>query len=851
MTLGIAHAAALIAGILAGILLSIDLPDVQQLDPLQLPQMTTILDRHGDPVRTFAEQQRIIVPLTKISPLYVSALISTEDPRFESHLGVDPQAIARALLSTIRNLRWGVEGGSTITQQLARLYFLHPRKTLLRKLQEAYLSFQIEKCYSKDEILTLYSNSIYLGHGQYGVEAAAHFYFDIPAKDLTLEQAALLAGITRRPESLTPLRHPDLALRRRNHVLTRMVEEGRLGETEAAAARNAPLGLNPHRTGREFAPFYVEEVRRDLLARFGEKELYNEGLMVRTALDPELQRAAERAVRGGLNAYGKRHKKVPQPLPLPAGTSPDTYQDPSWNDKAVTGDVITGLVLSSSSTQAAVKLGTVTLGFGPREIAWTGRIDVGRLLPPGTLIPVLLTKVTSWGQIMEAQLGAEPDAEAALVALDPRNGEVLALVGGHEFGKSEFDRAMQAERQAGSSFKPFVMAAAIETGFSPQQPLWDVPTVFRGGGGGNYQPENYDHTYDGLVTLRHTLEQSRNIPTVRLLDAVGYQPAVDLAKRVGISTNLQPYPSLALGAFEVRLIELASAYACFANGGVLIAPRMLKQVDSTEGTPLFADSPVTSEAIRPETASIMTSLLQGVVQRGTARNALSLGRPLAGKTGTTDDYTDAWFVGYTPSLVAAVWIGHDQRVPLGRGESGAVAALPIWIEFMQDALANKPREEFASTGNLVRRTFDRRTGKLASDSAGCTDTITEYVPANLNDLPTCTPRDHIRASLPYPLQMFPIQRDGSLMLPVAAAIGLVGRQPDRYRVIGQGDALQFKWGDRTSSVPLAWTNADWQRYLNNLRPADLDDLSSGGTLDVVQINRSGRKRMPTMPLDPN
>lgn len=838
---------AFLGGVVVGIVLSRDLPDIGTLDPQALPQMTVLLDRHGEPLRSFAEQQRISIPLGKIAQVYRDALLATEDPRFARHIGIDPLAILRAVLANVRDLRFS-QGGSTISQQLARFYFLHQRKDLARKAQEAFLALQLEKTYSKEEILTLYCNGIYLGHGQYGVEAAARYYFGKPAQRLSLPEAALLAGLTQAPESLSPIRHPERALARRNHVIDRMVVEHLLGAAEAAAAKQAPLGLALKRPVREFAPYFVEEVRRDLLERYGEEGLYRGGLQVRTTLDPVAQRAAERAVRLGLDAYGRRHKQLPTPRALPAGRTATDYVDPTWGETFRPEDVVVGAVLSSSTAAAQIRIGDQVLTFGPREIAWTGRLDIGRLLPPETLVPVHLTKVTSWGRVMEAELGSEPSAEAALIALDVRSGEVLALVGGRDFDRSEFDRAMQAQRQAGSAFKPIVAAAGLASGFSPGQLLWDVPTVFTAPGQPEpYRPANYDHTYDGLVTLRHAIEQSRNLPTIRLLDATGYRPVIELAERLGIAGRLQPFPSLALGSFEVRLVELAIAYGCFANGGVRVEPRLIRTVDDlSEQRTLLQSTPQTTEAISPELAAQVTSLLKGVVQRGTARSALSLGRPLAGKTGTTDDYTDAWFVGYTPSLVAAVWIGHDQRKPLGRGESGSLAALPIWTSFMREALDGIAAEAFVVPPGLVEVALDRTTGKRSSAESGCLETVMELIPSDAPEIPTCTARDHIRAALPWPLQRYPIERDGALRIPPDAAAALPHYGEKSFRLVGQGQALAFTAGGG-GSIRLAWGPGDWSRYLAALPPTSSDAIDLAWP---YELNRSGRPIAVELPVDP-
>ncbi len=685
LILAAAHGLALVAGVATGVLLSRDIPSVTHLDVFNLPQVTVLEDRDGEFLDSFGVQRRIPVPLSRMSAWYLEAVIATEDPRFERHFGVDPIAVARALVATARSLRIGVQGASTITMQLARDQFLHRRKTIWRKIQEAVLATQIEKHYSKQEILELYCNRIYLGHGRYGVEAAARFYFGKSARELTLHEAALLAGLAQRPEGLSPLRNPEGALARRNHVLRRMVIEGVLDEAQARAAMEAPLGIVDRAPERPFAPYFIEEVRRWLLEKYGEEGLYEEGLVVRTTLDRRLQRAAERAVAFGLDLYGRRHRQVPAGRPLPDDASPDTYRDPAWSSAFAVDDIVPALVLSVDPERqtAGLRIADAELEVTRRAIAWTGRDRVEQVFSESTLLPVRILELDRSGRPVRVELGSAPDADAALIAVDAATGEILALVGGRDFSISEFDLAMQARRQAGSAFKPFIFAAALELGLGPGQWIWDVPTVVVDRGSPvPYQPENYERDYEGLVTLRHALEHSRNIPTLRLLDAIGYDPAMEMARRLGIATHMRAYPSLALGSFEVRLVDLVSAYAAFANGGVLVEPRMVNEVRHRAQQTLFRVEPRAREVLSPEVAGMMTSLLEGVVQRGTGRAARILRRPLAGKTGTTDDFTNAWFIGFSPSIAVGVWVGHSaSNASLGRGETGARAALPIWIRF--------------------------------------------------------------------------------------------------------------------------------------------------------------------------
>ena len=874
--LAAAHAAALAGGLLAGASLSRDLPGIDHLDVMNLPQRTVLLDRDGKFLHSFAEQKRIPVTLEEVSPAYVQAIIATEDPRFYDHIGVDLIAVGRAVWTTVRELDFGVEGASTITMQLARLQFLHPKKTIVRKLQQAVLATQIERNYSKEEILTFYLNRIYLGHGTYGVEAASRFYFGKPAKELTLGEAALIAGTGQRPSALTPVRHPDRALRRRNYVLRRMVEEGFLDAETGRLESERPIALSDAEPEREIGRYFVEEVRRWIARRFGEAALYREGLTVQTTLDARYQIAAERALRWGLDEYGRRHKQLPEAVPLPEGTPAEEYSHARWNGRLAVNDVVPAVVLEADKNQAAVRVGEERLVLNRAAVAWTGQSRLDRLLTPATIVPVRVTGVSDEGRPQKVELASSPTPEAALFAIDAASGEVLALVGGTDFDKSEFDRAMQARRQAGSAFKPFIYAAALELGILPTQRIYDHPTVLIDPGQElPYQPENFERDYEGYVTLRHALEHSRNIPTVRLLDVIGYRPAVDIAKRLGIATTLEPYPSLALGAFEVQLSDLVAAYAAFVNGGVLVRPTLVQEVRHLERQELWEASDEAEEVLAPEVAAMVASMLEGVVLRGTGRSATTLGRPIGGKTGTTDDYTDAWFVGFTPSVAVGVWVGHDLKKTLGKKETGAKAALPIWKMFLDLALADQPVEEFVRPPGVERALVDDTTGRLARRGIGCRGVVLESFPPGREAVPTCDWREHARHQLPYPLQPYDLDENGALRIPPDELARLVTAVPERLQPVGGGRALAFRWGERSGTIPLAWSHEDWRRYVGRLPvsatsaglleqerrrfldeyeapeegptaeeavPAHLRDGVDGIPAEVLDVNRTGRIR---------
>jgi len=767
-----------VVGILAGIgfgtTIRWDLPDVRTLDDYSPPLMSRVLAYDGGEVASFAEQRRILIGSQDIPAVFKQALLSAEDSRFDRHTGLDFAGIARAAWSNLRHLR-AAQGASTITQQLARNLFLKPDKTLRRKSQEAILAVEIERAYTKEEILRFYCNQVYMGHGRYGLEAASRFFFGKPARELTLPEAALLAGVIQRPEGLSPLKYPERATSRRNWVLSRMVREGFLTEAEAAAAQAAPLGVSAHAEEERLAPYFVEEVRRFVQSRFGEHGVFEAGLEIRTTLDPALQTLANEAVDRGLRQLDKRRGWRGVAATVPGGTDLETWTSPEWKEGVKPGEVTEGVVLSSGRGGARVRVADAVGSLGTDEVKWTGKRDAS-FLKPGDLVRVRLESVTASGNAV-LTLEQDPAVEAALVAIEPATGEIKALVGGFDYRRSEFDRAIQAKRQTGSAFKPFVFAAALAAGRSLSDPILDEPTVFIDSTAPTpYQPENYGKSYYGLLTLREALEHSANIATVKLLLDVGFDAVLDMAKRLGIQGDLRPYPSLALGAFEVSLVELTSAYGTFANQGVRVEPHLVREVIDADGSVLFRAEPVVAEAVSPQIAYLMTEALEGVVTDGTGAAAASLGRPLAGKTGTTDDFTDAWFVGYSPDLVVGVWVGFDKKKSLGSRETGALAALPIWQTFMERAYAGVPPKDFPVPPGIERVQIDRTTGRRLSATAGCTKTFSEVFAAGTEPTIVCSPSEHALRALPYPFARYPLDDAGRLVVPASDLDQLLGEE---------------------------------------------------------------------------
>jgi penicillin-binding protein 1A len=670
---------------------STDLPEVEELEHYRPISSTEIYDAHGNVVGSFALQRRVVASYNDFPPVLLQALISIEDKEFYRHWGINVWRIAGA---AFRDVESGgkVQGASTLTMQLARNLFLSPDRSFHRKIQEALLAIQIERRFTKQQILTLYANQIYLGHGVYGFEAASEYYFSKPARQLTLPEAALIAGLPKSPAIYSPINHPDHALRRRNLVINAMLEDGKITVAQAEAARSAPLGLNLAHDPNSLAPYFVEEVRQYLENKYGADEVHSGGLRVYTTLDMDLQAAARQAVFDGLAAYERRHGwRGHLENILDEGQTLAAYQHPDWDEDLEEGCYVHALVTQVSSKAAVLKVEGDQATLSQADIKWT-RLPMARLLKPGDIVYV---RVVSLGPGMKARVSLEQDSgvQGALLAIDNASGGVRAMVGGRDFNLSKFNRATQALRQVGSSFKPYVYTAAIDQGATPDDTIVDSPVIFQTASG-PYFPHNYDERYEGTITLRRALAQSRNIPALKLADKLTIRAVEDYARRFGITSPLPPYLPVALGAAEMTLLEQTSAYSVFPDDGVRIVPRFVTKVVDYDGRVLEEDYPEVKDVISSRTARIMTSMLESVVQHGTAVAATRLKLPLAGKTGTTNDFTDAWFIGFSPTLTAGVWVGYDEKKTLGPKETGARAALPIWMQFMGAALAGKDPGQF-------------------------------------------------------------------------------------------------------------------------------------------------------------
>ncbi|HEV2395569.1 MAG TPA: PBP1A family penicillin-binding protein [Candidatus Sulfotelmatobacter sp.] len=682
-----------LVGATAGLLLvyTTDLPQVDALEAYRPSSITELYDDHNRVIGSFALQRRVVAGYDDFPPVLRDALISIEDKDFYHHSGIN---FFRIVGAAYRDIKSGgtVQGASTLTMQLARNLFLSPDRRWQRKVQEAMLAIQIERRFTKPQIFTLYANQIALGHGVFGFEAASEFYFSKPAKQLTLPEAALLAGLPKGPSFYSPINHPDRAQQRRNRVIDAMLEDGKITAAQADAARSAPLGLHLAHDPNSLAPYFVEEVRRYLEGKYGTDQVHEGGLKVYTTLDVDMQRAANQSVLDGLAAYERRHGwKDHLENAVAEGVPIDKYFHPDWDDDPEVNGYIHALVTSSGTGIATLKFGHYTAALGQADVAWTQQ-KIVNILKPGD---VCYVKILSLGANGAAKVSLEQDsgAQGALLAIDNTTGAMKAMVGGRDFNESKFDRATQALRQVGSSFKPYVYTAVIDGGASPDDTILDEPVSFDTSSG-PYTPHNYDEKFEGIITLRRALAQSRNIPALKLANKVGIKDVIDYADRFGITSKIPPYLPIALGSAEITLLEQTAAYSVFPNDGVRVNPHYITRVTDYEGRVLEEDFPEVKDVISERTARIMTSMLREVVLHGTGIAASKLPFPVAGKTGTTNDFTDAWFMGFSPTMTCGVWVGYDEKKSLGAKETGAHAALPIWMNFMTAAMAGKDVGDF-------------------------------------------------------------------------------------------------------------------------------------------------------------
>ena len=670
-------------------------------------------------VGEFSLERRIPITYEQIPDNMKNAIWAIEDDRFFQHIGVDPIRIVSAALKNVVKSR-KAEGASTLTQQLARALFLSPEKTYTRKIKEILLSLQIERYYTKEQIMEMYCNQIFLGGGAYGFEAGAQYYFSKSLKDCTLEECALLAGLPKAPSYYSPTRDEKAALDRRNVVLYRMHEEGYINDDEYNRSRQTRINLsiNPQQTNNNsIYGYFVEEVRQEMEDTFGTYQTQTGGLNIYTTIDPKAQREAMRSVRRGLNAYEDRHGKrwrgkLLNVLDTKQATDLTHYTHADWLGDYIPGEYLYGLVMNVAAATADIRFGDYKAVITEANTKWAGA-PPSRLLKRGDLAVFRVVKVDNDKKTMEVNLDQVPSVDGALVCIDSKNGDIKAMVGGYDFTTRKFNNSTQAERQTGSTFKPFIYTAAIEEGFTPDTVVSAGAFVDPGTG---WSPTNYDGSAGGgMLPLRSALQQSLNVVAVRLLSIVGVEKGAEIVKRFGLPNPMKRVLPSALGATEEPLLDMTSAYSAFSNMGTRVKPHLIKQVTNADGNPVeggqFKEE--TYKVISPYVAAQMQDMMRGVVTGGTAGSIMGnkelSKRMICGKTGTVNDFTDAWFIGYTPSYTAGVWIGYPGlKKSLGNKEAGSVAALPMWISFMEKFLADKPNGKFPKAPGPDREIVAKR-----------------------------------------------------------------------------------------------------------------------------------------------
>jgi penicillin-binding protein 1A len=717
-----------------------DLPQISALDDYSPSTITRVVGAHGDLVGEYSTQRRVVIPYAAISPVLRQAILAAEDAQFEQHFGVSiPHIVMAAMRDVLRSVRGAMtghrsrlRGASTITQQLARGLFPEAvgyqtgDVSFERKIKEALVAVQIEKRYTKHEIFTLYANQMYLGEGAYGVEAAARTYFGKSAKDLKLDEAATIAGLFQTWRN-APTVDMERAKRRQAYVLQQMADVGDITQKDADAAKARPIVLAAQTAqSNSPAPYFLEEVRKELESRYGAKALYENGLTVQTALDLKLQDAANRAIDEGVRRIDHLHGfRKPKRNVLDERHTVDAFKHARWDRPFGVDDVVPAVVTDVDASSIRLRAGAYHLTIDKKGFAWTRKTVASQLVRRGDLVEAKLLTMDQGTRTATAAIDQTPLVEGAALAIDNRTGQIRLMVGGFSFERSKFNRATQAYRQVGSAFKPFVYTAAIDRGYTPTTLLQDSPVTYPGGAGQPpYSPQNYEKDFWGPITVRRALEHSRNVPAIKLMDALGPKQVIAYARRFGLTAPLPPYLPIAIGAGDETLIEMTSAYSVFPNQGVRMSPYSVLKVTDREGNLLEENRPEPQDAIRADTAYVMTTLLRGVVEHGTAVKAMALDWPVAGKTGTTDDFTDAWFIGFDPDITLGVWVGYDQKKTLGSGMSGAAAALPIWISIMKAYIGDrKDAPKFEAPGNIVFIAVDKTTGN-ATDS-GAPGAITE------------------------------------------------------------------------------------------------------------------------------
>ncbi|MCP4747363.1 MAG: PBP1A family penicillin-binding protein [Desulfobacteraceae bacterium] len=710
--------------------ISKDLPQISSLKGYLPPTITTVYSDDNRKVAEFYNERRIVIPLESIPLKLQQAFIATEDSRFFKHRGVDLFGIFRAFLE---NLKAGaiVQGGSTITQQVTKSFLLSPEKSYKRKIKEAILAYKIDKSFTKNEVLYLYLNQIYLGHGAYGVQAAAENYFGKSTQDLNLAECAMLAGLPQAPSRYSPFHYPERAQKRQFYVLNRMVNEGYITTEEASEAVNTDLDIKPRRNWYlEEVPVYTEDIRRYVERKYGKNALYNEGLKIYAAVNIEMQKAARQEIQKGLKKLDRRqgYRGALETLAKDQIESYALEQQKQMQIKPL----IPGMQTKAVVIDVDDKAGKVTLRIGnqrgvillgdmlwarkpnPKTVSYRKKLkNPSQALSVGDVIEVELKKKDIKNDLWSVLLDQTPDVEAALVCIETGTGLVKVMIGGRDFRKSQFNRASQSRRQPGSAFKPIIYAAALDKGYTPASIIIDSPIIL------NdiehdfiWKPKNYGQKFYGPTLLREALAKSRNVVTIKIMQDLGVGAVIDYARKLGIDAQLSRDLSLALGSSGISLLEMVETYSVFANQGYLVQPALITKIEDRHGNILEEMSPSRKKVIEASTSYIMTSLLEGVVKFGTGKRVRALKRPVAGKTGTSNDLFDAWFIGYTPRFITGVWVGFDREKSLGAGENGSRTASPIWLKFMQKILEKEPVRVFQVPEGVVFAKIDSETGLL-------------------------------------------------------------------------------------------------------------------------------------------
>ncbi len=710
--------------------LSGDLPKIASLTDYHPPIITTVYSDDNRKIAEFYRERRVVLPLTSIPLKLQQAFIAAEDSRFYKHQGIDFFSIIRAF---IKNLEAGtiVQGGSTITQQVTKSFFLTPERSYERKIKEAILAYRIDKTFSKEEVLYLYLNQIYLGHGAYGVEAAAENYFGKSAGDMNLAECAILAGLPQAPSRYSPFRFPEKAKQRQIYVLNRMLAEGFITNEEVTEAINTKLDIKPRRNWYiEKVPVYTEHIRRYVENKYGKDALYTGGLKIYAAVNIEMQKAARVQVEKGLRELDRRQGfRGAEKNLKPEEIEPFSIE---IQKKLALSPVGVGAITKSVVIAIDDKAGTATVRMGNargvltlEEMKWARKPNpavayyesslrkISRALKVGDVIRVAVKGKKKDGDIWEVSLEQVPEAQAALMCIEAETGLVKVMIGGRDFLQSQFNRAIQSRRQPGSAFKPVIYATALENGYTAATEIIDSPIVFTDEQTDfTWKPKNYGKKFYGPTLLREALAKSRNVVTIKILQDMGIEKTIAYARKLGFTSHLNNDLSIALGSSGVSLLEVVKAYSVFANQGYLVEPAFITKIEDRHGNILEEMNPTRKQVIEKSTAYIMTSLLEGVVKSGTGRRAKALNRPVAGKTGTTNKLNDAWFIGYTPRYITGTWVGFDNEKFLGKGETGSRAASPIWLGFMQKILEDKPVRVFQVPEGVVFSKIDAETGLL-------------------------------------------------------------------------------------------------------------------------------------------